>query len=182
MIGAFGVLMSLNDPRWGRGGDNNESGSDSQRQPNQRPQDGPPDLDQLWRDHIITVEQLRQVIHLRGYGQRDPLNEYKTEGYNLFESMVNRLRENVTAQVMRVEVSLWPVRTPTPHLADFLKYPTKPLSERATAGFLERTTRSQLRFSEGFVEAVASHLEQMRDTTPVAASNVKKSKKRPAKA
>ena len=63
-------------------------------------------LDQLWRDHIITVEQLRQVIHLRGYGQRDPLNEYKTEGYNLFESMVNRLRENVTAQVMRVEVQL----------------------------------------------------------------------------
>jgi membrane protease subunit HflK len=42
--------MSLNDPRWGRGGDNNESGPDSQRQPNQRPQDGPPDLDQLWRD------------------------------------------------------------------------------------------------------------------------------------
>ena len=63
-------------------------------------------LDQLWRDHIITVEQLRQVIHLRGYGQRDPLNEYKTEGYNLFESMVNRLRENVTAQVMRVEVQM----------------------------------------------------------------------------
>ena len=63
-------------------------------------------LDQLWRDHIITVEQLRQVIHLRGYGQRDPLNEYKTEGYSLFESMVNRLRENVTAQVMRVEVQM----------------------------------------------------------------------------
>ena len=63
-------------------------------------------LDQLWRDHIITVEQLRQVIHLRGYGQRDPLNEYKTEGYNLFESMVNRLRENVTGQVMRVEVQM----------------------------------------------------------------------------
>ena len=63
-------------------------------------------LDQLWRDHIITVEQLRQVIHLRGYGQRDPLNEYKTEGYNLFENMVNRLRENVTGQVMRVEVQM----------------------------------------------------------------------------
>ena len=63
-------------------------------------------LDQLWRDHIITVEQLRQVIHLRGYGQRDPLNEYKTEGYNLFESMVNRLRETVTSQVMRVEVQM----------------------------------------------------------------------------
>ncbi len=63
-------------------------------------------LDQLWRDHIITVDQLRQVIHLRGYGQRDPLNEYKTEGYNLFESMVNKLRENVTSQLMRVEVQM----------------------------------------------------------------------------
>ena len=63
-------------------------------------------LDQLWRDHIITVEQLRQVIHLRGYGQRDPLNEYKTEGYNLFEAMVNNLRENVTTQVMRVDIQM----------------------------------------------------------------------------
>jgi preprotein translocase subunit SecA len=61
-------------------------------------------LDQLWRDHIVTVEHLRQVIHLRGYGQRDPLNEYKTEGYNLFEAMVAKLRETTTAQMMRVEV------------------------------------------------------------------------------
>jgi len=61
-------------------------------------------LDQLWRDHIVTVEQLRQVIHLRGYGQRDPLNEYKTEGFNLFEAMISKLREISTAQVMRVEI------------------------------------------------------------------------------
>ena len=61
-------------------------------------------LDQLWRDHIVTVEQLRQVIHLRGYGQRDPLNEYKTEGFNLFEAMIAKLRETSTAQVMRVEI------------------------------------------------------------------------------
>ena len=45
-------------------------------------------LDHLWREHIVTVEHLRQVIHLRGYGQRDPLNEYKTEGFTLFEAMV----------------------------------------------------------------------------------------------
>jgi membrane protease subunit HflK len=50
MIGALGVLMSLNDPRWGRSSDDNDPTPDSQRQPNQRPQDGPPDLDQLWRD------------------------------------------------------------------------------------------------------------------------------------
>ena len=65
-------------------------------------------LDNLWRDHIITVDQLRQVIHLRGYGQRDPLNEYKTEGFTLFENMISKLRENTTAQVMRVEVQTRP--------------------------------------------------------------------------
>jgi preprotein translocase subunit SecA len=66
-------------------------------------------LDNLWRDHIITVDQLRQVIHLRAHGQRDPLNEYKTEGFTLFENMVTKLRENTTAQVMRVEVQTRPV-------------------------------------------------------------------------
>jgi preprotein translocase subunit SecA len=66
-------------------------------------------LDRLWRDHIITVEYLRQVIGLRGYGQRDPLNEYKTEGYTLFTEMVNNLREQVTSQMMRVEIQTRPV-------------------------------------------------------------------------
>jgi preprotein translocase subunit SecA len=56
-------------------------------------------LDSLWRDHIVTVEHLRQVISLRAYGQRDPLNEYKTEGFSLFEAMITKLRENTTAQV-----------------------------------------------------------------------------------
>ncbi|MGH6908251.1 MAG: SEC-C metal-binding domain-containing protein, partial [Aestuariivirga sp.] len=65
-------------------------------------------LDNLWRDHIITVEHLRQVIHLRGYGQRDPLNEYKTEGFSLFEAMIGKLRENTTSQVMRVEIQSRP--------------------------------------------------------------------------
>ncbi len=65
-------------------------------------------LDNLWRDHIVTVEHLRQVIHLRGYGQRDPLNEYKTEGYTLFEAMIAKLRENTTSQVMRVELQTGP--------------------------------------------------------------------------
>src|SRR6185436_7305447 len=61
-------------------------------------------LDHLWREHIVTVEHLRQVIGLRGYGQRDPLNEYKTEGYNLFEALVTHLREMTTGQIMRVEI------------------------------------------------------------------------------
>src|ERR1700681_3731258 len=61
-------------------------------------------LDHLWREHLLMLEHLRQVIGLRGYGQRDPLNEYKAEAFNLFEAMSDRLREAVTAQLMRVEI------------------------------------------------------------------------------
>jgi preprotein translocase subunit SecA len=61
-------------------------------------------LDHLWREHLLTLEHLRQVIGLRGYGQRDPLNEYKAESFNLFEAMGTNLREAVTAQLMRVEI------------------------------------------------------------------------------
>jgi preprotein translocase subunit SecA len=61
-------------------------------------------LDQLWREHLIMLDHLRQVIGLRGYGQRDPLQEYKSEAFNLFETMIAHLREAVTAQLMRVEI------------------------------------------------------------------------------
>jgi preprotein translocase subunit SecA len=61
-------------------------------------------LDQLWREHLLMLEHLRQVIGLRGYGQRDPLNEYKAEAFNLFEAMIASLREGVTAQLMRIEI------------------------------------------------------------------------------
>jgi preprotein translocase subunit SecA len=61
-------------------------------------------LDHLWREHLIMLDHLRQVIGLRGYGQRDPLQEYKSEAFGLFEAMVAHLREAVTAQLMRVEI------------------------------------------------------------------------------
>src|SRR5262252_991314 len=61
-------------------------------------------LDHLWREHLVMLEHLRQVIGLRGYGQRDPLNEYKAESFNLFEAMSQNLREAVTAQLMRLEI------------------------------------------------------------------------------
>jgi len=61
-------------------------------------------LDHLWREHLVMLDHLRQVVGLRGYGQRDPLNEYKAEAFALFEAMVSHLREAVTAQLMRVEV------------------------------------------------------------------------------
>jgi preprotein translocase subunit SecA len=61
-------------------------------------------LDHLWREHLVMLEHLRQVIGLRGYGQRDPLNEYKAEAFSLFEAMTSNLREAVTSQLMRVEI------------------------------------------------------------------------------
>jgi preprotein translocase subunit SecA len=65
-------------------------------------------LDHLWREHLVMLDHLRQVIGLRGYGQRDPLNEYKAEAFSLFEAMSRELREAVTAQLMRVEISQAP--------------------------------------------------------------------------
>src|SRR6516162_3892502 len=65
-------------------------------------------LDHLWREHLVMLEHLRQVIGLRGYGQRDPLNEYKAESFNLFEAMSAHLREAVTSQLMRVEIRAAP--------------------------------------------------------------------------
>jgi preprotein translocase subunit SecA len=61
-------------------------------------------LDHLWREHLVTLDHLRQVIGFRGYAQRDPLNEYKTEAFELFQTMLGRLREAVSSQLMRVEI------------------------------------------------------------------------------
>jgi preprotein translocase subunit SecA len=61
-------------------------------------------LDHLWREHLVTLDHLRQVIGWRGYAQRDPLNEYKSEAFELFNGLVGHLREQVTGQLMRIEV------------------------------------------------------------------------------
>ncbi len=65
-------------------------------------------LDHLWREHLLTLDHLRQVIHLRGFAQRDPLNEYKSEAFELFDGLIARLRQIVTAQLTRVEVAFEP--------------------------------------------------------------------------
>ncbi len=59
-------------------------------------------IDAKWREHLLTLEHLRSVVGFRGYAQRDPLNEYKTEGFQLFESMLDGLREDVTQKLGQV--------------------------------------------------------------------------------
>ena len=59
-------------------------------------------IDQKWREHLLTLEHLRSVVGFRGYAQRDPLNEYKNESFQLFETMLDSLRHSVTQQLARV--------------------------------------------------------------------------------
>jgi preprotein translocase subunit SecA len=65
-------------------------------------------LDHLWKEHLLNLDHLRQGIHLRGYGQRDPLNEYKKEAFVLFEAMLTNLRQTVTQVITHLEVRTQP--------------------------------------------------------------------------
>ena len=65
-------------------------------------------LDMRWREHLQMIDQLRSVIHLRSYGQRDPLNEFKSEAFNLFHNLLEELRATVTRSLMHVRVQQAP--------------------------------------------------------------------------
>jgi preprotein translocase subunit SecA len=65
-------------------------------------------VDMQWREHLMHLDHLRNVIGLRGYGQRDPLNEYKTEAFSLFEKLIGDLRQSVTKWLMTVEIQFAP--------------------------------------------------------------------------
>jgi len=69
-------------------------------------------LDAVWKEHLYALDHLRQGIGLRAYGQRDPLNEYKSEAFALFNAMLDELKERVTLHLARVELAPEPVRPP----------------------------------------------------------------------
>jgi preprotein translocase subunit SecA len=71
-------------------------------------------LDHLWREHLVNLDHLRSVVGFRGYAQRDPLNEYKSEAFELFQAMLGNLRQVVTAQLMRVELVREAAEAPPP--------------------------------------------------------------------
>jgi len=62
-------------------------------------------LDQLWKDHLLSLDHLRQGIGLRSLGQKDPLNEYKREAFYMFEDMLGQLREVVTTRMSHMEIT-----------------------------------------------------------------------------
>ena len=61
-------------------------------------------LDQSWKEHLLALDHLRHGIGLRAYGQRDPLNEYKREAFEMFEAMLARLREQITLVLSHIEI------------------------------------------------------------------------------
>ena len=61
-------------------------------------------IDQAWKEHLLSLDHLRQGISLRAYGQRDPLNEYKHEAFNMFEQMTKNIRMSVSRLISFVEI------------------------------------------------------------------------------
>jgi preprotein translocase subunit SecA len=75
-------------------------------------------LDQTWKDHLLSLDHLRQGINLRAYAQRDPLNEYKREAFELFEGMLGHLREQVTSVLSHVELRFEAPPEPPPGFSE----------------------------------------------------------------
>ena len=76
-------------------------------------------LDHYWKEHLATLDALRQVVFLRAYAQKTPINEYKQEAFGLFERMLEAIREDVT-KIMMLSVLQMPDTAPLPELPDFL--------------------------------------------------------------
>jgi preprotein translocase subunit SecA len=83
-------------------------------------------LDHHWKEHLATLDALRQVIHLRSYAQKKPIDEYKQEAFLLFERLLVSIREEVTRILMRAQVQLEP--PPPPVLPDFITQHLDPFS------------------------------------------------------
>ncbi|WP_375609177.1 preprotein translocase subunit SecA [Bartonella sp. AC53GZZY] len=75
-------------------------------------------IDTLWREHLVSLDHLRSVVGFRGYAQRDPLNEYKTESFELFQNMLKNLRRIVTSKLMRFEIIQQPTEPTMPEQTD----------------------------------------------------------------
>jgi preprotein translocase subunit SecA len=93
-------------------------------------------IDLQWREHLMHLDHLRNVIGLRGYGQRDPLNEYKTEAFSLFEKLLVDLRQNLTRWLLTVQIEAAPPEPQSPQ--NFTEVHIDPLTgeNSAQAGVL----------------------------------------------
>jgi len=89
-------------------------------------------LDQSWKEHLLSLDHLRHGIQLRAYGQRDPLNEYKREAFDMFEQMMTRLNEQIVQLLAHIEI-----RQPEPMQAGPGQQPSAPMPQGQPAQRLQ---------------------------------------------
>ena len=99
-------------------------------------------LDHHWKEHLATLDALRQVIHLRSYAQKKPIDEYKQEAFLLFERLLVSIREEVTRVLMRAQVQL--EQAPPPVLPDFITQHLDPFSGDDDTADIDPSTGSIL--------------------------------------
>jgi preprotein translocase subunit SecA len=96
-------------------------------------------LDHHWKEHLATLDALRQVIHLRSYAQKKPIDEYKQEAFLLFERLLVSIREEVTRMLMRAQVQMEPA--PLPELPDFITQHLDPFSAQDDTADIDAAAR-----------------------------------------
>jgi preprotein translocase subunit SecA len=96
-------------------------------------------LDHHWKEHLATLDALRQVIHLRSYAQKKPIDEYKQEAFLLFERLLVAIREDVTSKLMKAQIQLEPL--PLPELPDFITQHLDPFSADDDSADIDAGTR-----------------------------------------
>jgi preprotein translocase subunit SecA len=99
-------------------------------------------LDHHWKEHLATLDALRQVIHLRSYAQKKPIDEYKQEAFLLFERLLVSIREEVTRVLMRAHVQIEP--PPLPELPDFITQHIDPFSATDDTADIDAAARGLL--------------------------------------
>ena len=119
------------------------------------------ELDRSWKEHLRNMDALRDGIGLRGYGQRDPKLEYKREGFEMFQSLLFQIRENVFRALTRVHVQAEPsvavtdtlIEDPTPTPEEDARALEEAQQEAIAAGFRHRDTANALSYSGGGEDA-----------------------------
>jgi preprotein translocase subunit SecA len=119
-------------------------------------------LDAVWKEHLYALDHLRQGIGLRAYGQRDPLNEYKSEAFALFNAMLDELKERVTSMLARVELAPEGPTQPMPPPRPLQMFELHPEPELAFAGPADDGT--------GLANAGGSRMEMRSGPAPMPVS------------
>ncbi|MBM3524680.1 MAG: preprotein translocase subunit SecA, partial [Alphaproteobacteria bacterium] len=106
-------------------------------------------LDQTWKEHLLALDHLRQGIGLRAYGQRDPLNEYKREAFELFETMLVQLRETVTSVLSHVELKI-----ENPQAVQMARTPQEMRETREDPAFIDAEAEARATGTDGRMGAM----------------------------